>query len=485
MRLAEIGRLRKNLEERHKNAAPCIAEFGFRNLPGFADATVTPGTGFLAICGGTGLGKTALLELFQRALGSETAGQDRPKLDRLGAANVSISVTRGEDDYRIDRPATGVSAVDAAGYPAGVHLVGLSDRTFDAPAYFRSMDISTLKDGVDGVEFDVKERDALSAICRKEYSKIVFFEVEGPNGEIVPLFELEESGSAYNSVGMATGELSAIHLAWALRRAEAFSVVIIEEPEAYLPSLSHSWMFGLICSYALEKRLAIILSTHSPIIASDIPAKNLLSLRRQGGTTVLPSGSESKVRVLAKLGMRPIRHAVLFVEDDVANYVTKELAEMFEFSAVCNIEVVTVAGGAGAIRVAIRGLPQEVNSVTLLGVLDGDMTEEAGGWDELDRMVFLPFKNAMEVEFLEALEAAPTAAARELGRTAIVLSQALDVTRGTDHHDRYIEVAATLGIELESFSRVAMARWLRKSGSKSATGKFVRELAAKLDVELP
>lgn len=81
MRLAELQKVKLDLSKRTREAASLIELVEIRDLPGFVDAALQPDTGFLVICGGTGVGKTALLDLLYCGLRSEDNPAPRELLD--------------------------------------------------------------------------------------------------------------------------------------------------------------------------------------------------------------------------------------------------------------------------------------------------------------------------------------------------------------------------------------------------------------------
>src|SRR5687768_8799100 len=94
VKLAKLNDLRRALEQRNPNAVPCIRSLAFSQLPGFADASIEPNASFLAICGGTGVGKTALLELIYTALAPIPETDPTRPAARLGSAvQIQLAVT--------------------------------------------------------------------------------------------------------------------------------------------------------------------------------------------------------------------------------------------------------------------------------------------------------------------------------------------------------------------------------------------------------
>lgn len=483
MRQARIADLRRQLSMRHSNAAPRITLLRLEGLPGFANVELAPNTGFLAICGGTGLGKSALLEAIRLIAEPVSIGIQQGS-DRLSGATITATIEHQGQEYRRSRTA-GIPTADDDGFPNGIAFVGLADRTTVVQSYFRDLDIDVIKTNSEPIEVGRADLANLAAICRKEYESAQIFEIDGAGDEVLPFIEISDGGVKYDTRSMATGELSAFYLFWTLQRAEPFSLVLMEEPESYLPPLSHESIFALICDHALRRRLGIFITTHSTAIASQIPQANLLSIRRKGGLSTLPTTGESKSRILSRLGLGPQKHAVLFVEDQLAHDILSEILARFEFKLICRVEIVNTSGGDGAVKTALEGLPTGIGSVKFLGVLDGDVADVARKWKCAKSLIFLPFAKQMETELLSAIESKPGRLGRLLTRENSRIEDALLHSAGTDSHDRLKSVAEELGVPFEALTHSGLEVWSKISGNRARMTRFARELAAEIGIELP
>ena len=485
MRLAEIEDWRRRLAKRDPRAGPILEIIEINELPGLEALSFEPQTGFLAICGGTGSGKSAVLQLLHTALSALPVGQAPLAGPRYRQTSVRVRATAPGVDF--DRTiSVGQATVEALdGFDQGAEFIGLSDRTSNLTTFFNKSDVEVLKEGITPSEFDADQLASASSTCRKDYEKIAVFEIEGPDDRIYPFFEVTEAGKTYDSLSLSTGELSALYIIWATSSAEPFSFVLIEEPEAFLPNLSHNALFGFLSRVSVERRLGLLLSTHAPSIASHVPRKNIFSMVRAGGESTVLGGSESRIRALARLGLRPSARAILFVEDALAKAILSEIQGLYEFDAVCGIEIVDVGGGAGGIKNALEHLPEGITSVQLLGVLDGDMEAEAKSWDCADRLLFLPFRAAAEQEFIKDMETNPARFGRALSRSERVVLDALEQSRGDNFHDRFNALHGALGHSKDTITSAALAHWIKRASRKAHVRKFATRLARSLGVDLP
>lgn len=480
MKLAKLNDLRRALEARTKSDAPSVDLVSFKDLPGFENAAVPLDATFFAICGGTGVGKSALLELLFQLLAWEDS---RDPSMRLGSCEARVNVTLRDQSYTSSL-AVGTLTLTSTGPTPNCSFIGLADRTSTAQDFFRSSDIETLKEGVAGRAMPDKLKDTIGYICRNSYNVITFYEVEFQPDRILPFFEVERDGVHYDSRTMATGELSVFYLAWALAFSEPWSIILIEEPEAFLPPLSHQAVFGLICQSSVENHHAFVISTHSAEIASQFSEPNLISVRVQGGKSLVPTTRESKLRVLSRLGLLPAKTGVLFVEDRLAQIILAELLHHYEFAISANLEIAE-RDGDGGVHAALKGLPSDLSSLTFLGVLDGDVRTKAEKWKVAESLVFLPFASAMEREFFAVLLARTSAFAKEIGRNQETVEDVLAAHNGADFHDRFNFLAEDLGVSYDTLARTCFRLWLKTPGKKAAARKFANELSKKLGVTLP
>lgn len=218
------------------------------------------------------------------------------------------------------------------------------------------------------------------------------------------------------------------------------------------------------------------MTTHSASIVAQVPEKNLLSIRRNAGKSKLAYQSETKQKILKRLGLQPRKRAILFVEDSIARIVLRELIGRLEANSTFEIEIV-VANGHAAIRRMLESAPIDIKSVALLGILDGDMKEEAVKWEKIrDRLIFLPFKKQIKDELLSAAENAIMKFAKVIERTTDQVERALEATRGQDSHDKMVNLSTDLALSAEQLCIAAFSRWSAIARNRSSVKKFAKSL---------
>lgn len=466
MRYAKANVLWKNIAKRNHASAPSVDAITLSNLAGFKDDTFETENGFVCVCGGTGQGKTALLQLIQRALTSSDEGRVPKHMPaRVEIADVAVKIRFAENEF---------SMTGAAGeYPAGVQLIDLWDRTFRPLKYFRRQNIEILKEGITPTEFGAELVEDISAACSKRYDKIVAFEVEAEDDEIIPFFEVAESSLQYDSLTMATGELSILYLAWALNRGDRGAIFLIEEPEAYLPPISHEHIVRLIAEAAYRRGLAIIFSTHSANIVDSVPEKNVLPLRREAGYSVVAKGPQAKMRALQRLGLRPQRKMILIVEDVCSQIITREMIGGAGANFWIDAEVVVEPNGESGIREFLRRIPKAIQSTVIIGVLDGDQAGKVGTDEKTLKLVFLPMTEAPEVALIAAVRRNMPMFSKYSGRERERVEDAIESAIHLDKHEIIQRLASLLGLSVENIIKIALEAWKSESGNRRKIGKFI------------
>lgn len=482
MKLAKLSDYERGLRARSYKDVPSLTSFEFSNLPGFADGKLSINATFAAVCGGTGVGKTAILELMFAALTGQTFDNILSK--RLGDATASID---------FNSPAGVISSSISLNQSANkldsilyteAYFVGLNERTSDAQRFIIETNLEVLKEGVDGYFMDITALSLIAIACRKSYKSIKVFEMEGVGDRIIPFFEVEVVGGNYDSRSMATGELSIIYLAWAMHFIPPQSIIFIEEPEAYLPPISHFPSYQLIATFSVIKKISFFISTHSPDIASKLSPSNLICIRTEGDKSVALATADAKMRVLGRLGLAHRKSAVVFVEDDLAKIILSEILSSNEFSLVASIEIVKT-NGAGSAKKALEAILSNINSLIFLGVLDGDMEGAASKWSCQSSLIFLPFELAMETEFLQAIQERKSDFVKLIDRSEESFDDALAHYAGHEFHDRFTEIANFLGISKSDASLQSYKVWKSIPGNKLKVSKLVTIIANKLGVSLP
>lgn len=275
---------------------------------------------------------------------------------------------------------------------------------------------------------------------------------------------------------MATGELSVLYLAWVLNRSDRGAVFLIEEPEAYLPPITHRYVIALIASSALRKGLAIAVTTHSSNIVESVPEKNILPLRREAFHSVVAKGPEAKARALRRLGLRPARRMILVVEDQCAFLAVREILARAGDKLWVDAEIVVEPDGESGIREFVRRVPASVQSTVIVGVLDGDQKD--GNPEE--RILHLPLDGAPEDELIQIIRDNIKHLSRLSRREIDVVEDSVELASSLDKHEFFLRLSKDLGLSTDTLVKFSLDMLLKKQSKRVKFDKFIAKLGSLL-----
>lgn len=301
-----------------------ISKITYSNLKGLGDGDVSFNGGITAICGANGVGKSTLLNAISSVVSSDrlrTVPLTNQKLE--GSMLLGEFVDSGSSVTRkIDIVADGIQA-----NPETIDVESLwIDSAFDSPELiniFSGMtNINEFIEAEPSRQLTDVEKSLLSYIVGKEYENCEVFEIELEDIGLIPYFKVRANEVEYGSEAMGLGEISIHHILWNLNRIKNNSIVLIEEPETYLAPRSQEALLDGIAKIAIEKRLWIILTTHSSNIIKNIPYEHIRILSRVDKNVQI-SIPGSNLESMYSLGLKPNKTGVILVEDRCAREFTK------------------------------------------------------------------------------------------------------------------------------------------------------------------
>lgn len=424
--------------------------------------------GVLVLCGLNGAGKSTLARLAARSLGLPVAPTEaRPAL--ASEHGFQMELLLDATSYELPRelnPARD-AGMDATYLDAAVLCARLD-------SVMSQEHFADLMSGVDPASLSDGELADARYIVGRSYESIEIFEIEDTTPEpvfddaVLPYFRVLSEGVAYESSAMGLGELAALSLLWSLKRVDANTVLILEEPETYLASASTVALMNVLVRTAAEKRIHLIVTTHSMAALRHVPLESIRILRSPGsgrGTRELRQ-AESREQLEELLGAPAgAGSRVAFVEDRAARCVLVEILAAFGGVWGAGVEVVAVGGEARVFDLCST-IPS-LEGVAVVGVVDGDMSDrlqdDTRGWP----VTALPGDRGPDEMAREAAEADPKELARRLNRSASAVADALEAVRPADAHDWVGAVGENLGIGFDDVIRAAAWMWLKNASPES------------------
>ncbi|WP_092774647.1 AAA family ATPase [Actinokineospora terrae] len=399
---------------------------------------LTFGPGVTVLCGGNGAGKSRTLGALIRCIasGDDTDNQVySPELPHW-LSSVSVAGSTAGEEWTIEFD--GRTHNRSGRVPAAVVYIDPSMETETLIRRFRDDDNrEDLKEGVDPAPLHDNDVLRIGYILRRSYTAIRVYEVTAfsEDDTPTPYFEVDAHGHSYDLLGMGRGELMATYLLWRLRDLEPGTVVLIEEPESHLAAFSQRALIDAMVSFAADRDLTMVISSHSPGLINSLPDDNVVLLKgppeqgfRQG--MGIPA-------ITGFLGIPATRNAIVVVEDLVAAQVLRALLQAVApaFAAVVSIRYAHT-GESGVHRVLGELRHIAPDGFALVGILDGD---QRGKTDDTNRLWHLPGTVAPEALLRGAAERwrADTATTWTPNLPGGVerLRMALENLAGQEHHD--------------------------------------------------
>lgn len=229
---------------------------------------------------------------------------------------------------------------------------------------------------VPATELAGDEVTAISEILGREYLSIRIvkhdlFEVEGYTARMITAHH------TYSEAFAGSGEFAAIMLVHAIANAKPKSLILMDEPEVSLHPGAQKALMRHLEKETLQKKLQVVIATHSPAIIEDLPpdAIKILDLNPSTGFVEMTATRADPREAFNRLGATSqARH--FYVEDELAAEIVRRAARLRGSDFIETLVVTPLPGGADTIRTkylpALAQLP--IDHVVLL---DGDQRPEA------------------------------------------------------------------------------------------------------------
>lgn len=250
---------------------------------------------------------------------------------------------------------------------------------------------------------------------------------------------LTQAGRTYSNFHQGAGEDSVLDLIYLIGRAPRNSLVIIDEIEAALHPRAQRGLITELLEIAKEKRLQIILSTHSPNILEQLPprARIYVASDRDGNRDVLYG-----VTTEFAMGLMDNEHHVeldIYCEDTSAAVVVDHLLRASGLIELRRVKI-TPVGPSNVVKSIAKLASEAKLPRAAIGVLDADQIQSVD-------CVKLPGTHAPEKELFEALgDRGWESVSQRLGYSAGEVLDARDQAMALqDHHTWCGKVAGLLG----------------------------------------
>jgi hypothetical protein len=287
-------------------------------LRGIKNLTVNLNRPITVLCGQHGSGKSTILALCRLAFAQSVQfddlfieiNQTQPFNDFLATWSYinftpgSISFDSSNRTYSAERP----------GRP--VYYIGLSRVV---PAWEKEMLVSHYRQSqvLEKQPMDAKHINRLKDTLNKNYVEA------GLGGSAGYEIRTCSTGQSYTSFNMCAGEEALVEIYRLLQAAEAESLILIEDAEVGLNPVVITKFAKNLIDICLEKRLQVVLTTHSLDLITSFPSE-FICLIKSDGATHKSFDNPSMQDVLTNISSQIEKDIIVFCEDDVAESLIKE-----------------------------------------------------------------------------------------------------------------------------------------------------------------
>jgi len=460
----------------------------------------------VALSGVHGSGKTLLLRMIEAAFGYATyldipprinasSSQYKPWWDEAhvrGVLEVAVRVDKERITRTIDLAAGPETRRDA--WPWEILQEWWPDYVSPIVAineigilYNSSLpyDIDKLRESRSMV-MSPRDREGLRAILGRRFDSVMAYEVNlnSPTEEeySIPFFVAKSGLNEVNGLEFSLGELWVSFLFWfLLRQAKAGSVVLIDEPEAFIAERGHRSLVDEIARIGLQRDLQIILATHSASMLSRFPVQKMRLFSGPAGmVTVTPPSSMVQLR--DSVGIATPTRAIVLVEDQMAAAALKAVLADNDLALAREVDVVPVGGkdevlnGCRVLRMSRR--------IPIFGVLDGDLRDTAPNPYSADRVFFLPGSGSPEDELLNASSDDPGTLGMLLRRSPQDIQAVISDLRHLDHQYFLPEIARRIGHDENAVCQAMITLWLGRPETSTAAAVLTQQIRAALSTTI-
>ena len=453
-----------------KNYSMFLESIDLEECMGYT-GTISFNKGITAFCGLNGVGKSTIISCVKKVLGITD--------DSLLTKNKAHGINSATVHYNGNT--INISSENSAvtkGIEANKFTYVDSNQTLDLLKEWKEQ--SNLAEYLNQFEpnsFSKEQLEDISWLIGKEYNECKTIETDEEKNFKPVFFEVYQGSQKYTSNDMGLGEHLLLYVYYILNNIKNGSILIFEEPESYISVLSQKRLMDYLAKISSQRKVSIIITTHSPHILTMIKKENIRIVGNVSGKMIVSTPDEDQ-DAKEYLGINyqdiPCSLATVFVEDYVARLFIEIILDK-ESSIIRNsIDIVSVDGCEG-ISKRLSFNDSEYMSHRFLGIYDEDMKERLNSSQLKWPYLFLPVDECVEKEIKKFIIEQENAnlLCTSLNVTIDRLSIVLSKRAGEDHHDWFLDVCKDFKIENKLFLQKIYDIW--KQDNREKIDEFLTE----------
>lgn len=435
-------------------------EFHEGNVFGNIKLSLQPGIN--AIVGKNGIGKSNFIRAIYNSLMSDLS--NRKKFSQLlDKSKIKLDLSLDNRDILLNLNSLDVNIVD------GSLLCLLFDPCTLIPEiqnlFNQQENLDELIESYNTITLSPDDLKIANFITNTEYTNIEVINIEDEYDSfpMLPYFRVYRNGVNYDSRCMGLGELSLLYYFWIIdyiKKSEKHCLLIIEEPESFLPPLIQKRLCDVLAMTLSTKGTTCLLTTHSEHILKKIPNSHIHIMCSVMNKIMFFNASMHSDK-MDLLGLTPQQKGFIFYEDSAALIFTKALIKSSSsFSLDCFIYY--CSGSDGDVLKDLQRFPTSIPNFKFIAIFDGDcrvrMRREL---EKNENYIFLPSNLSPEehiISYLKTVEI--NTIASFINKTTESIAIAFEIAAGLDHHDYFLEIARNLNISYEDLFTKLCELWI-------------------------
>lgn len=479
MRQARIRDVYRRLRTQAGEWTVSLQGFSVNDVPSLGTVEIPFNSPVTVLSGPNGVGKTTLLRSLWAALDTEGAASALEEDDKLTAGQANVQLSNGGVELGGTVQFNGGELL-ALTPPLGVEVMHV-DSAASTPSHqniFRKLGgAEEITNGEGARELNAQELAELNYVLQRDYRSVTLTEVELVD-ETVPFFEVAFGDDRYDSRTMGSGEIAAFYIWWNFSRSAENTIILLEEPEAFVSSSCQQSIANFVVATTVQKRLCVVISSHSAPLITSMPKESLRFLARGPGGLQVVNDRPPPV-LLKTMGIDPPLLGVVLVEDGAGFAFCRSLFERMD-PALARRIAIDVRGGDGEIVAALNAVKTMKLPIKFIGAFDPDMVGKIPEAVQ-NASACLPGDDAIEVMFrnMVAGDPAPLAAATAKEDLPVILA----ALGGLNHHDWYEEVCKAIGLTKGQLFPMLFNIWIATGANQANAQEAFSALAALLTPE--
>lgn len=340
-------------------------------------------------------------------------------------------------------------------------------------------------DGFNQQVLDLEEVKIINYLTNNNYEeiKLTIIEDEYRNFSCFPFFSVKINSIIYDVRTMGLGEFSLFYFYWLvnyIKKYEKAKILLIEEPESFLPPSSQERFVNVLAKMLSESGVSCILTTHSEHILKRIPRENIIIFQKENKKIKCRQANDN-FEHLRVIGLTAPKLGILLFEDFAAFIFFKSLIK-FSKEYVTDSFYFHISGSDGDIINDLKRMPSKLNSFRIIGIFDGDCRDHKFNFDKSSLYTFLPSNLPPEELLINSLKLLDESVLAVLFNKNIdEINFAIGETGGCDHHDYFDILSKMLDLDCEFIMSSVCNLWVNNPQNECVVIDFINDFKEKVE----